>query len=92
MEAACGRHHEPWNDGKLVGQKSPLKLKEIWAIRIRLQIANRVCELALFDLAIDSKLRACDLVGHHDAKYGDRDDHAGEQAKDAIEHLQILLR
>jgi hypothetical protein len=54
--------HEPWNKGKLVGQKSPLKLKEIWAIRIRLQIAKRVHELALFDLAIDSKLRACDLV------------------------------
>ena len=53
---------EPWNKGKLVGQKSPLKLKEIWAVRIRLQIAGRIRELALFDLAIDSKLRACDLV------------------------------
>jgi len=54
--------HEPWNKGKLVGQKSPLKLKDIWAVRIRLQIANRIRDLALFDLAIDSKLRACDLV------------------------------
>ena len=45
-----------------VGQKSPLKLKEIWAIRIRLQMADRTPELALFDLAIDSKLRACDFV------------------------------
>ena len=53
---------QPWNKGKLVGQKSPLKLKEIWAIRIRLQLANRCRELALFNLAIDSKLRACDLV------------------------------
>jgi hypothetical protein len=52
----------PWNKGKLVGQKTPLKLKEIWAIRIRLQLANRRRELALFNLAIDSKLRACDLV------------------------------
>lgn len=52
----------PWNKGKLVGQKKPLKLKEIWAIRIRLQIANNCRELALFNLAIDSKLRACDLV------------------------------
>ena len=52
----------PWNKGKLVGQKPALKLKEIWAIRIRLQIANRVRDLALFNLAIDSKLRSCDLV------------------------------
>jgi integrase len=52
----------PWNKGKLVGQKAPLRLKEIWAIRIRLQLANRVRELALFNLAIDSKLRSCDLV------------------------------
>lgn len=53
----------PWNKGKLVGQKSPLKLKEIWAIRTRLQLANQVRDLALFNLAIDSKLRGCDLVG-----------------------------
>ena len=52
----------PWNKGKLVGQKAPFKLKEIWAIRIRLQMASRCRELALFNLAIDSKLRACDLV------------------------------
>ena len=52
----------PWNKGKLVGQKPPLKLKEIWAIRIRLEIANNVRDLALFNLAIDSKLRSCDLV------------------------------
>ena len=52
----------PWNKGKLVGQKPPLKLKEIWAIRIRLQISNRKRDLALFNLAIDSKLRSCDLV------------------------------
>jgi hypothetical protein len=52
----------PWNKGKLVGQKAPLKLKEMWAIRVRLQLGNRQRELALFNLAIDSKLRACDLV------------------------------
>jgi integrase len=52
----------PWNKGKLVGQKTPLKLREIWAIRVRLQLAERRRELALFNLAIDSKLRACDLV------------------------------
>lgn len=52
----------PWNKGKLVGQKPPLRLKEIWAIRIRLQLAKRARELALFNLALDSKLRGCDLV------------------------------
>ena len=52
----------PWNKGKIVGQKAPLKLKDIWAIRIRLQLSHRTRELALFDLGLDSKLRACDLV------------------------------
>jgi hypothetical protein len=52
----------PWNKGKLLGRKPPLKLKEIWAIRIRLQLDHRARELALFNLAIDSKLRGCDLV------------------------------
>jgi len=53
----------PWNKGKLLGQKPPLKLKEIWAIRIRLQLDHRTRELALFNLAIDSKLRGFNLVG-----------------------------
>jgi hypothetical protein len=52
----------PWNKGKIVGQEVPFKLKEIWAIRVRLRLASRRRELALFNLAIDSKLRACDLV------------------------------
>ena len=54
--------HVPWNKGKLIGQKPPLKLQEVWAIRIRLQLLNRTRDLALFNLAIDSKLRSCDLV------------------------------
>lgn len=52
----------PWSKDKLVGQKCPLKLKEIWAIRVRLQLAYKHRDLALFNLAIDSKLRGCDLV------------------------------
>jgi site-specific recombinase XerC len=52
----------PWNKGRLIGQKAPLKLKEIWAIRIRLPLAAKVRDLALFNLVIDSKLRGCDLV------------------------------
>ena len=53
---------DPWNKGKLVGQKLPLKLQEIWGIRTRLQISEQHRDLALFNLAIDSKLRACDLL------------------------------
>jgi hypothetical protein len=56
------RPRSPWNKGKLVGQKAPFKPMEVWAIRARLQMENRGRELALFDLGIDSKLRACDLV------------------------------
>jgi len=52
----------PWNKGKLVGQKAPLRISEIWAIRVRLEIYGRRRDLALFNLAIDSKLRGCDLV------------------------------
>lgn len=59
---STSQHREPWNKGKLVGPKAPFKLKEIWAIRTRLQMAGRSRDLALFDLRIDSKLRGCDLV------------------------------
>ena len=52
----------PWNKGRVTGQKPPLKRNEIWAIRVHLQLQGRVRDLALFNLAIDSKLRACDLV------------------------------
>lgn len=53
---------EAWNKGKLIGQKPPLKPKDIWAIRIHLQNKHAVRDLAMFNLAIDSKLRGCDLV------------------------------
>ena len=56
------KKYVPWNKGKLIGQKPPLKLKETWSIRTRLQIGNKIRDLALFNLAIDSKLRGCDLV------------------------------
>jgi integrase len=52
----------PWNKGCLVGQKRPLRPKEVWAIRVRLQIKQTKRDLAMFNLAIDSKLRGCDLV------------------------------
>lgn len=62
MKTAAIYAHRPWNKGKLVGQKAPLRLRDIWAIRVRLQIAEKSRDLALFNLAIDSKLRACDLT------------------------------
>ncbi len=52
----------PWNKGRLTGQKRPLKPKDVWAIRVRLQLQHRARDLALFNLAIDSKLRGCNLV------------------------------
>lgn len=53
---------EPWNKGKLIGQKPPLQPKHVWAIRARLQLDGRIRDLALFNIAIDSKLRGCDVV------------------------------
>jgi integrase len=52
----------PWNKRRLIGQKRPLKPKDVWTIRVRLQIAKQQRDLAMFNLAIDSKLRGCDLV------------------------------
>ena len=58
-------HREPWNKGKIVGQKAPFKLKDIWALRVRLQMESRVRELALFNLGIDSNRPAlAGLRGH----------------------------
>jgi len=53
---------QPWNKGKLIGAKPPLRPKHVWSIRTRLQVEDRKRDLALFNLAIDSKLRGCDLV------------------------------
>ena len=52
----------PWNKGKLVGPKPPLRSKHVWSIRTKLQLEGRKRDLALFNLAIDSKLRGCDVV------------------------------
>src|ERR1700735_2549845 len=52
----------PWNKGKLTGAKPPLRPKHVWSIRTKLQIERRARELAMFNLAIDSKLRGCDVV------------------------------
>jgi len=58
QKATC----KPWNKGKIIGQKTPFRPKDIWSIRVRLQMQHRAKELALFNLGFDSKLRGCDLV------------------------------
>ena len=52
----------PWNKGQIVGQKRPLQPKHVWSIRVRLEMADNKRDLALFNLAVDGKLRGCDLV------------------------------
>jgi len=61
-QPALRRKHDPWNKGHLIGQKRPLKPKDVWTIRVRLQLEEHKRDLAMFNLAIDSKLRGCDLV------------------------------
>ena len=56
------RNRAPWNKGKLTGVKPPLRPKLVWCIGMKLQIEDRVRDLAMFNLAIDSKLRGCDVV------------------------------
>jgi hypothetical protein len=52
----------PWNKGRLIGAKPPLRPKHVWTIRTKLQVERRTRDLAMFNLAIDSKLRGCDVV------------------------------
>ena len=56
------RLHTPWNKGKLIGAKPPLRPKHVWSIRTRLMVEGRTRDLAMFNLAIDSKLRGCDVA------------------------------
>jgi len=61
-EAPARAEHEPWNKGKLIGAKQPLRSKHVWSIRTKLQVEGQNRDLAMFNLAIDSKLRGCDVV------------------------------
>ena len=56
------QHREPWNKGKLIGAKPPLRSKHVWSIRTKLRVDGQTRDLAMFNLAIDSKLRGCDVV------------------------------
>jgi hypothetical protein len=60
--AVTARRRVPWNKGKLIGAKPPLRPKHVWSIRTKLQVEGRTRDLAMFNLAIDSKLRGCDVV------------------------------
>jgi len=62
MQTSLRPKNAPWNKGRITGQKRPLKPKDVWAIRVRLQLKHRSRGLALFNFAIDSKLRGCDLM------------------------------
>jgi integrase len=63
IKLTCHSRASPcWNKGRIVGQKLPLKPKHVWAIRVRLELAENHRDLAVFNMAIDSKLRGCDLV------------------------------
>jgi integrase len=59
---AATHEHMPWNKGKLTGAKPPFRPKHVWSIRTKLQLEGRIRDLAMFNLAIDSKLRGCDVV------------------------------
>jgi hypothetical protein len=77
---------EPWNKGRLIGQKRPLKPKDVWTIRVRLQLEGRTRDLAMFNLAVDSKLRACDLV-----RLKIDDVSAGGRVRDRATVMQVEL-
>src|SRR5262245_36742950 len=62
ISAASEPRHTPWNKGKLTGAKPPLRPRHVWSIRSKLQLNGRTRDLAMFNLAIDSKLRGCDVV------------------------------
>src|SRR5438477_142122 len=63
VNATPTRHkRSPWNKGKVTGAKPPLRPKHVWSIRTKLQIEGRARDLAMFNLAIDSKIRGCDVV------------------------------
>ena len=62
VNAAPAPKRVPWNKGKLTGTKPPLRPKQVWSIRTKLQIEGRTRDLAMFNLAIDSKLRGCDVA------------------------------
>jgi len=64
LESTCDQtaRRPPWNKGKLIGAKPPLLLKHVWSIRSKLRVDGRIRDLAMFNLAIDSKLRGCDVV------------------------------
>ena len=62
IREAAAASKPAWNKGKMIGSKPPLRIKNVWSIRTKLQVDGRLRDLAMFNLAIDSKLRGCDVV------------------------------
>src|SRR4051794_11965017 len=89
------RQRTPWNKGRLIGQKRPLKSKDVWTFRVRLQLEGCRRDLAMFNLAIDSKLRGCDpmrlRVDEASAVVG-RDETARRRSGGAIGASRALTR
>ena len=85
---------EPWNKGKLIGAKPPLRPKHVWSIRTKLQITGRTRDLAMFNLAIDSKLRGCDVVSirvEDVAPHGHAVDRATVRQKKTGQHVKFEM-
>ncbi len=80
--SATGDRH-PCNKGKIIGPKAPLQPKHVWAIRTRLHLDHKIRDLALFNLAIDSKLRGCDLL---------KTSNAGNRYCDGLEAQYAIAR
>jgi hypothetical protein len=68
--APTATQRTPWNKGKLIGAKPPFRAKHVWSIRTKLQVEGRIRDLAMFNLAIDSKLRGCDVVALNGHPHG----------------------
>jgi hypothetical protein len=81
---SINRGRQPWNKGLFIGQKKPLEPKHIWSIPVRLEIARLKRDLAIFNLAIDSKLRACDQV-----KLASRRYLFGKPGDDQVDDVQL---
>jgi hypothetical protein len=76
----------PWNKGKLIGAKPPLRAKHVWSIRTKLQVEGRTRDLAMFNLAIDSKLRGCDVVS---LRVEDVAPHGSRRPREDREHRSV---
>ena len=81
----------PWNKGRIIGPKPPLLPRHVWSIRTRLQLTGKSRDLALFNLAIDSKLRGCDVVSLKADGLRNGDEFPAVRAFDIVQHRGIFV-